>query len=173
MKKILFILIIALTCVASASAINLKEAFSALSNLPNVSVEENLDLKDLTNNRCPVKLDSLKVVQVAIAYDLDAEKIMTTANGAYTILNQIPFQYMINGANNNNVCAFLYSTPCEGQPGMNHLLMAVMSGEWGSVVFVDAIIEDKERNAIQAASIEMKGNYLNMVIPKYFNIIIN
>lgn len=63
-----------LVCVARASAINLKDAFSALSNLPNVSVEENLDLKDLTNNRCPVKLDSLKVVQVAIAYDLDAEK---------------------------------------------------------------------------------------------------
>lgn len=163
----------ALVCVASASAINLKDAFSALSNLPNVSVQENLDLKDLTNNRCPVKLDSLKVVQVAIAYDLDAEKIMTTANGAYTILNQIPFQYMINGANNNNVCALLYSTPCEDQPGMNHLLMAVMSGEWGSVVFVDAIIKNNERDAIQAASIEMKGNYLNMAIPKYFNIAIN
>ena len=150
MKKFLFILIMALVCVASAAAINLKDAFSALSKLPNVSVKENLDLKDLTNNRCPVKLDSLKVVQVAIAYDLDAEKIMTTANGAYTILNQIPFQ-----------------------PGMNHLLMAVMSGEWGSVIFVDAIVKNNERDAIQAASIEMKGNYLNMAIPKYFNIAIN
>lgn len=48
-----------------------------------------------------------------------------------------------------------------------------MSGQWGSVVFIDAIVEDKERDAIQAASIEMKGNYLNMVIPKYFNITIN
>lgn len=173
MKKILFILIMAFTCVASTSAINLKEAFSALSNLPNVSVEENLDLKDLTNNRCPVKLDSLKVVQVAIAYGLDAKQIFTTGNGAYTILNQIPLQYMINGANNNDVCAFLYSSPYEGMPGINHLLMVVMSGQWGSVVFIDAIVEDKERDAIQAASIEMKGNYLNMVIPKYFNITIN
>lgn len=173
MKNFLFLLLMSLTCVASASAINLKEAFSALSNLPNVSVEENLNLKYLTDNRCPVKLDSLKVVQVATAYDLDAEKIMTTANGAYTILNQIPLQYMINGANNNDVCAFLYSTPYEGMPGINHLLMVVMSGQWGSVVFIDAIVEDKERDAIQAASIEMKGNYLNMVIPKYFNITIN
>lgn len=173
MKNFLFLLLMSLTCVASASAINLKEAFSALSNLPNVSVEENLNLKYLTDNRCPVKLDSLKVVQVATAYDLDAEKIMTTANGAYTILNQIPLQYMINGANNNDVCAFLYSSPYEGMPGINHLLMVVMSGQWGSVVFVDAIIENKERDAIQAASIEMKGNYLNMVIPKYFNITIN
>lgn len=173
MKKLILILTMTVACIASASAISLKEAFTALSNLPNVSVTENLDLKEATNNKCPVKLDSLKVVQLAIAYDLDAEKIMTTANGAYTILNQIPFQYMINGANNNNVCAFLYSTPYEGQPGLNHLLIAVMSGEWGSVVFVDAIAEDKERDAIQAASIEMKGNCLNMVIPNYFNITIN
>ncbi len=48
-----------------------------------------------------------------------------------------------------------------------------MSGEWGTVYFVDAIVEDKERDAIQAAAIKMKGNYLNMVIPNYFNITIN
>lgn len=173
MKKILLIIAVILVSVASASAINLQEAFSALSNLPNVSVKENLDLKDLTNSKCPIKLDSLKIAQVAIGYDLDAEKIAATGNGAYTILNQIPFQYMINGANNNNVCAFLYSTPYEGHAGLNHLLIAVMSGEWGTVCFVDAIVSDKERDAIQAASIEMRGNYLNMVIPNYFNITIN
>lgn len=173
MKRNLLIIAITLVSVASASAINLQEAFSALSNLPNVTVKENLDLKDLTNNKCPIKLDSLKIAQVAIGYDLDAEKIAVTGNGAFAILNQIPFQYMINGANNNNVCAFLYSTPYEGHPGLNHLLIAVMSGEWGSVVFADAIIADKERDAIQAASIEMKGNSLNMVIPNYFNITIN
>ncbi len=132
-----------------------------------------MDLKELTNNKCPIKLDSLKIAQVAIGYDLDAEKIAVTGNGAFAILNQIPFQYMINGANNNNVCAFLYSTPYEGHPGLNHLLIAVMSGEWGSVVFADAIIADKERDAIQAASIEMKGNSLNMSVPNYFNIPIN
>lgn len=173
MKRILLIIAITLVSVASASAINLQEAFSALSNLPNVTVKENLDLKDLTNNKCPIKLDSLKIAQVAIGYDLDAEKIAVTGNGAFAILNQIPFQYMINGANNNNVCAFLYSTPYEGHPGLNHLLIAVMSGEWGSVVFADAIIADKERDAIQAASIEMKGNSLNMAVPDYFNITIN
>lgn len=173
MKSILLIIAITLASVASASAINLQEAFSALSNLPNVTVKENLDLKDLTNNKCPIKLDSLKIAQVAIGYDLDAEKIAVTGNGAFAILNQIPFQYMINGANNNNVCAFLYSTPYEGHPGLNHLLIAVMSGEWGSVVFADAIIADKERDAIQAASIEMKGNSLNMVVTDYFNITIN
>lgn len=173
MKRILLIIAITLVSVASASAINLQEAFSALSNLPNVTVKENLDLKDLTNNKCPIKLDSLKIAQVAIGYDLDAEKIAVTGNGAFAILNQIPFQYMINGANNNNVCAFLYSTPYEGHPGLNHLLIAVMSGEWGSVVFADAIIAEKERDAIQAASIEMKGNSLNMSVPNYFNITIN
>lgn len=173
MKRILLIIAITLVSVASASAINLQEAFSALSNLPNVTVKENMDLKDLTNNKCPIKLDSLKIAQVAIGYDLDAEKIAVTGNGAFAILNQIPFQYMINGANNNNVCAFLYSTPYEGHPGLNHLLIAVMSGEWGSVVFADAIIADKERDAIQAASIEMKGNSLNMSVTDYFKITIN
>lgn len=173
MKRILLIIAITLASVASASAINLQEAFSALSNLPNVTVKENMDLKDLTNNKCPIKLDSLKIAQVAIGYDLDAEKIAVTGNGAFAILNQIPFQYMINGANNNNVCAFLYSTPYEGHPGLNHLLIAVMSGEWGSVVFADAIIADKECDAIQAASIEMKGNSMNMSVPNYFNITIN
>ena len=173
MKKMILIFAMIALSIASASAISLKEAFYALSNLPNVTVKENLDLKNLTNNKCPIKLDSLKVVQLALAYDLDAEKISVTGNGAYAILNQIPFQYMINGANNSNVCAFLYSTPYEGQPGLNHLLIAVMSGEWGTVYFVDAIVEDKERDAIQAAAIKMKGNYLNMVIPNYFNITIN
>lgn len=173
MKKILLVLAMTLVSIASASAISLQEAFSALSNLPNVSVKENLDLQDLTNNKCPIRLDSLKIAQVSIGYDLDAEKIAATGNGAYAILNQIPLQYMINGANNNNVCAFLYSTPCEGQPGMNHLLIAVMSGQWGTVCFVDAIVGDKERDAIQFASIEMKGDYLNMAIPDYFNITIN
>lgn len=173
MKKLLLILVMSVAYIASASAINLQEAFSALSNLPNVSVKETEDLKELSNNKCPIKLDSLKVLQVAAAYDLDAEKIKTTANGAFTILNQIPLQYMINGANNNSVCAFLYSTPYKGHPGLNHLLIAVMCGEWGTVVFEEAIVNDKVRDAIQAASIEMKGNYLNMVIPGYFNITIN
>lgn len=163
----------AVVSIASASAISLREAFSALSNLPNVSVKENLDLKDLTNGKCPVRLDSLKIAQFAIGYDLDESEIFATGNGAYAILNQIPFQYMINGANNNNVCTFIYSTPYEGQPGMNHILIAVMSGQWGTVCFVDAMAEDKEREAIQAASIEMKGDYLNMVVPDYFNITIN
>lgn len=163
----------AVVSVASASAISLKEAFSALSNLPNVSVKENLDLKDLTNNKCPIKLDSMKIVQVAIGYDLDAKKIYETGNGAYIIFNQIPLQYMINGANNNNVCVFLYSSPYEEQPGLNHILIAIMSGEWGTVCFVDAIADDKERDAIQAASIVMKENYLNMAVPGYFNITIN
>lgn len=95
MKRILLIIAITLVSVASASAINLQEAFSALSNLPNVTVKENMDLKELTNNKCPIKLDSLKIAQVAIGYDLDAEKIAVTGNGAFAILNQIPFQYMI------------------------------------------------------------------------------
>ncbi len=63
--------------------------------------------------------------------------------------------------------------PNEAFSALSHLLMAVMSGERGCVVFVDAIVEDKERDAIQDASIEMKGTYLNMVIPNYFNITIN
>ena len=45
MKKILIIFAIAVLSIANASAINLQEAFSALSNLPNVTVKENLDLK--------------------------------------------------------------------------------------------------------------------------------
>lgn len=173
MKKLFIFLTITIGYIASASAINLQEAFSALSNLPNVSIKKNLDFNDLPNDKYPLKSDSLKIAQVAIAYDLDAEQIAATGNGAYTILNQIPLQYMINGANNNNVCTLLYSTPYDGHAGLNHLLIAIMSGEWGTVCFVDAIVTDKERDAIQAASIEMKGNYLNMEIPKYFNITIN
>ena len=72
MKKILLTLVMAVVSIASASAISLREAFSALTNLPNVSVKENLDLKDLTNGKCPVRLDSLKIAQFAIGYDLDA-----------------------------------------------------------------------------------------------------
>lgn len=59
MKKLILILTMAVACIASASAINIKEAFSALSNLPSVSVTENLDLKDFTDNKCPVKLEGV------------------------------------------------------------------------------------------------------------------
>lgn len=58
MKKILLVLAMTLVSLASASAISLQEAFSALSNLPNVSVKENLDLQDLTNNKFPINASS-------------------------------------------------------------------------------------------------------------------
>ena len=153
MKKILLSLIALIGLSAGASAMSLKEAFSALSNLQNITVKT-------PDYNLPVVADVVKDGQIAAGYNMNQQQVYETATAAYTVLNQVPLTYMINGGNNNQVAAFVYASP-KGD-GMNDVLIVVMSGYKGSVVSMFGTIDDAAKEAIQNAQFEMQGINLNM-----------
>ena len=153
MKKTIFALLALIAVSISASAINLKEAYEALSNVPNINMRQ-------ADANLPVVTDVIADGQIAAAYNLDATKIFETGTAVYTILNQIPMSYIVNGATNNQVAAFVYATPNE--EGTNDILVVVMSGYRGSAVSVFGTASNETIAAIKAAKLEMQGSYLNL-----------
>lgn len=153
MKKLLLIVIAALAASASSFAMNLKEAFNALSNLPYVTITT-------PDYNLPVVADVIQNGTIAAGYNLDRQQIAEAGSAAYAILNQVPLNYMINGANNKEVAAFIYSTP--NAENSNDVLIAVMSGYKGSIVFLYGTMDDASKVAIQNAPLTMQGNFLNI-----------
>ncbi len=167
MKKLVILMLAVLASSTAAFALNLKDAFDALSNLPNVGIKA-------PDYNLPVIGDIINGCEIAAAYNLDAEQIKVSGNGAFAILNQVPLSYMINGGCNNEVAAMVYSVP--NDKGTNDVLIAVMSGYKGSVVFLYGTISDAVKEAIRNAPLQMRGNYISIetVMPdgNDFNIII-
>ncbi len=153
MKKIILTLITVIATTVSMSAMSLKEAFNALSNIPNVSVQK-------PDYNLPVNADMVQTAQIAGAYNLDRQQIEQTGNAAYVILNQVPFSYMVNGGNNGEVAAFVYATP--NQEGYNDALIVAMSGYKGSVVFIYTTLDNTTVQALQSATFNMQGNFLTL-----------
>lgn len=168
MKKFILALCAVLAVSAGAFAMNLKEAFDALSNIPNINVR-------VPDYNLPVAMDVIQNGRVAAAYNLDRGQIAESGNAAYALLNQVPLVYMINGGNNHQVAAFVYAEP-DGK-GMNDVLIAVMSGYRGSVIFVYGTIDDATKDAIMNAPLEIDGSYLKMATSladgNEFNIIVS
>ena len=153
MRKLILVLLAVLAASAGAAAMNLKEAFDALSHIPNINVRT-------ADYNLPVVADVIKDGQISAAYNLDAALIKESGDAAYTILNQVPLTYMINGGNNNLAAAFVYATP--NAEGTNDVLIAVMSGWRGAVVFIYGTIDNAARDAIQQAPLEIEGPYLSI-----------
>lgn len=153
MKKLIVMVVAAVATIGSASAMSPKEAFSALSDIQNVVVTA-------PDYNLPVDADIARVGQIAAAYNLSKEQMNETSTAAYTILNQVPLTYMVNGGNNGEVAAFIYATPNDA--GDNDVLIAVMSELKGSVVFISGTADDATVSAIQAAPLNIEGNYLNL-----------
>ena len=147
MKKIILFLAIALSSAFSISAMSLKEAFKALSNVPNISVRTDYDT--------PI-LGLVVNGQIAKAENLNRSQILESGNAALTILNQIPLTWMINGGNNNLVAAFVYTSP-ESTDGIYETLMILMSGEDGDITVIHGGIDEAARNAFQNAPLKMEG----------------
>lgn len=168
MKKFVLVILSLIVISVSVSAINLKEAYTALSNVPNINMRQ-------ADANLPVIDELIINGQIAGAYNLDATKIFETGTSVYTILNQIPMSYMINGGNNNQVAAFVYATP--DKAGTNDILVVVMSGYRGLVVSIFGTATDETVEAIKTAPFEMKGSYLNLSahVPNIgeFNIVLN
>lgn len=148
MKKSILILF-ALTCsVLGTYAMNLREAYNALSNLPEITTELNDTITVSINNNA---VESNSVMKIAGAHNLNSEDIKTVGNSTFGILNQIPLSYMINGGNNGLVGAFVYCTPNEN--GSNDMLIVTMSGEQGDLTYVYVTdVRENSKLCIQKAN---------------------
>ena len=168
MKKII-LSIIAILCISiGASAMNLKEAYQALSNIPNVNVRQ-------PDYNLPATIDNIQNVQIAGAYNLNAQQVYQTGTAAQTVLNLVPLSTMINGGNNGQAAAFIYAEP--NNEGSNDILIVVMSGYTGSVVTIYGTTDTKTIESINNAPLTLQGKNLTLetTLPdgNEFNIIIN
>lgn len=152
MKKILLLVAIALSIAFSASAIGLKEAFDALSNVPNIS--HRTDYND------PI-LGLIVNGQYAAAENLNRSQIFESGNAVYTILNQVPLTRMINGGNNNTVAAFVYASP-ESTNGIYEVLIVLMSGKDGDISAIYGGIDEAAKNALQSAPLNMESDTIRI-----------
>lgn len=142
----------------SIDAMNLKEAYNALSNLPNVST--------MVNDTILISIDkSIKdfdTIKVAMAHNLDGDEIKTSGDATLAILNQIPLSYMINGGNNGSVAAFVYCISNES--GSNDMLIVTMSGEQGDLTYLYATnVDENSKIRLQEAKLTMEGHSLSII----------
>lgn len=159
MKKYLLVLF-ALTCsIASTCALNLKEAYKALSNLPEISTESNDAVSISVNNNV---VEKKAIMKVAGAHNLNREDIKTVGNATEAILNQIPLSYMINGGCNGYVGAFVYCTPNE--VGSNDMLIVTMSGEQGDLTYLYVTdVDENSKVCIQEGKLTLHGSSLSII----------
>lgn len=159
MKKSILILF-ALTCsVLGTYAMNLREAYNALSNLPEITTELNDTITVSINNNA---VESNSVMKIAGAHNLNCEDIKTVGNSTFAILNQIPLSYMINGGNNGLVGAFVYCTPNEN--GSNDMLIVTMSGEQGDVTYLYLTdVGENSKLCIQEGKLTLKDSSLSII----------
>lgn len=159
MKK-LTIILLALACsVLSSYAMNLKEAYNALSNLPKITTELNDTVTASINNKV---VEKNGVMKVAGARNLNGEDIKTVGNATLSILNQVPLSYMINGGNNGLVAAFVYCAPNEN--GSNDMLIVTMSGEQGDLTYLYMTdVNDTSKLCIQEGKLTLDGSSLSII----------
>lgn len=142
----------------SVRTMDLREAYNALSKIPNVSTVND----DIVNVSIDKGADYNGIIQIARAQNLDREEIYKSGNSTYAILNQIPLSYMINGGNNGYVGAFVYCTP--NVSGSNDMLIVTMSGAQGDLTFV--LIPDVDNNTkinLTEAQLTMQGDSLSII----------
>ena len=161
MKKTLLTLIALVSVALGASAMSLKDAYKALSNIPNVTVSNPDYNLPMDISAMPDYGFILNEGNLATAYNLNAAQIKETGYAACTILNQVPMMNIINGACNNDVAAFVYVEPT-GE-NSNDVLIATLSVYPGSAVFMYVQnVPDATCEALSMAPVEMEGNYLSL-----------
>lgn len=159
MKKLTIILLALVCSVLGIYAMNLKEAYDALSNLPKITTELNDTITASINNKV---VEKNGVMKVAGARNLNGEDIKTVGNATLSILNQVPLSYMINGGNNGLVAAFVYCAPNE--TGSNDMLIVTMSGEQGDLTYLYMTdVNDTSKLCIQEGKLTLKGCSLSII----------
>lgn len=159
MKKYILILF-ALTCsVLDTYALNLREAYNALLNLPKITTELNDTITVSINNNV---VENSSILKVAGAHNLNREDIKNVGNSTLAILNQIPLSYMINGGNNGLVAAFVYCTPDKNVS--NDMLIVTMSGEQGDITYLYVTdVKETSKLYIQEGKLTLQGNSLSII----------
>lgn len=152
MKKIALLLAIAFSFALSSSAMSLQEAYKALSNIPNISVnrEINSPLLGLFEN-----------ADISMASSLNESQIAESGTAVLTILNQVPLTRMINGGNNNHVGAFVYASP-DSKDGIYETLVVLMSGKLGDITVIYGGISQAAKNALQSAPLTMTADTIRI-----------
>lgn len=159
MKKLTIVLLALVCSVLGIYAMNLKEAYNALSNLPKITTELNDTVTASINNKV---VEKNGVMKVAGARNLNGEDIKTVGNATLSILNQVPLSYMINGGNNGLVAAFVYCTPNE--TGSNDMLVVTMSGEQGDLTYLYMTdVNDTSKLCIQEGKLTLDGSSLSII----------
>ena len=159
MKKYILILFALTFSVLGSYAMNLREAYNALSNLPKITTELNDTLTVSINNNV---IGNSSIMKVAGAHNLISEDIKTVGNSTFAILNQIPLSYMINGGNNGLVAAFVYCTPNEN--GSNDMLIVTMSGEQGDLTYLYVTdVNESSKLCIQEGKLTLKDSSLSII----------
>lgn len=155
MKKLILILF-ALTCaVWGTYAMDLREAYNALSNLPKITTE----FKDTVTVNV---VENSSIMKVTGAHNLNSEDIKQVGNATFAILNQIPLSYMINGGNNGLVAAFVYCTPNENSS--NDMLIVTMSGEQGDLTYLYVTdVNETSKLSIQQGKLTLKDSSLSII----------
>lgn len=153
-------MLLALVCsVLSIYAMNLKEAYAALTKLPKITTELNDTVTASINHKV---VENNGVMEVAGARDLNRDDIQLVGNATLGILNQIPLSYMINGGNNGLVGAFVYCTPNEN--GSNDMLIVTMSGEQGDLTYLYMTdVNDTSKLCIQEGKLTLDGSSLSII----------
>lgn len=158
MRKFVFILFTVIYSATGMYAMNLREAYNALSKLPNVSTAVN-DTIAVSINKNTINTGTL---QVARAFNLDREEIKACGDATFAVLNQIPLSYMINGGNNGYVGAFVYCMSNES--GTNDMLIVTMSGEQGDLTYLYVTdLDENDKLCIQEAKLIMQGSSLSII----------
>ena len=176
MKKTLLALIALVGMAFGASAMSLKDAYKALSNIPNVTVSNPDYNLPMDISAMPDYGFTLSEGNLAAGYNMNAAQIKETGDAAFTILNQVPMLRIINGACNNDVAGFVYAEPT-GE-NSNDVLIVAMSGYRGSAVFMYVQnVPDATCQALHMAPVEMEGSFLSLKAKLQgndeFNIILN
>lgn len=161
MKKLFVLIVVFVATIAGASAMDLKEAFAALIKVPDVSLQA-----DVKHSEAPVDMteEGIYSAEIATAADLSRVRTAEAMDSVYSVLNQLPIEYMINGANNGTVGCFIYSVP-DGD-GKYEILMAVLSPCTGNMEFTFLRADERIRDAIRNATVRMQGTCLTIVYPE-------
>lgn len=158
MKKYVLILFALVCSIMSVRAIDLKEAYVALSHLPKVSTV----LDDTVSVTIDKDAKYAGTMEVARALNLKREEIKTTGDATLAVLNQVPLKSMINGGYNGLVGAFVYCAVNEG--GTNDMLIVTMNGEQGDLTYLFVTdLDEYSKLCLQEAKLTMAGSSLSIV----------
>lgn len=158
----------ALTALSGCSdrEISVNKAYSELSALPEMSVHK------AYGPELPItSTDILDSVTVVAAFNLDARKVKAAGDAMYRILDKLPMERMVIGANNQLVAGFVYAEPVATD--RNEVIFVSASGYNGVVCAIHGFADDATVESIRQAPLTMQGPSMDIVLEDTANLRVN